>query len=129
LAATLSNPSAQPTDFLNGKQFNCHLCKIKVKSSSKHCGTCNRCVPGFDHHCVWLNNCIGEKNYKLFLTLIAVYPVQVAILGWAVFYEQQVSQLRWFWIVMFVYLILKLILLLALNVWHYWIVYEGISTY
>lgn len=23
-----------------------------------------------DHHCVWLNACVGHKNYKLFLLLL-----------------------------------------------------------
>ncbi len=30
---------------------------------------------------------------------------------------------------MFIYLVLKVLMLGALNVWHYWIIYEGISTY
>ena len=29
-----------------------------------------RCVYKFDHHCKWVNNCIGEKNYKQFLVMI-----------------------------------------------------------
>ena len=33
------------------------------------------CVSGFDHHCEWVNNCIGEKNYKAFITLIASLEV------------------------------------------------------
>ena len=41
-----------------------------MSSTSKHCGSCNRCVEGFDHHCRWLNNCVGKKNYLLFFRLI-----------------------------------------------------------
>jgi hypothetical protein len=48
----------------------CEVCETFVLSSAKHCGSCNRCVSGFDHHCAWLNNCIGAKNYRLFFRLI-----------------------------------------------------------
>ena len=41
-----------------------------MHESAKHCGSCNRCVEGFDHHCRWLNNCVGKANYKLFFRLI-----------------------------------------------------------
>nr|XP_025043036.1 probable palmitoyltransferase ZDHHC1 isoform X3 [Pelodiscus sinensis] len=54
---------------------HCHVCDVDV-SKSKHCGTCNKCVCGFDHHCKWLNNCVGERNYWLFLN-----SVVSAILG------------------------------------------------
>jgi palmitoyltransferase len=52
-------------------QFYCNACDSSVSSlRTKHCAECNRCVSVFDHHCKWLNNCVGEVNYKYFLMLI-----------------------------------------------------------
>ena len=51
-------------------EYECEICATHVHNSAKHCGTCNRCVDGFDHHCRWLNNCVGKANYKLFFRLI-----------------------------------------------------------
>lgn len=42
----------------------CNICKMVVSYKAKHCRKCNKCVTNFDHHCVYLNNCIGSKNYK-----------------------------------------------------------------
>lgn len=60
----------------------CTICSTHVMEMSKHCGQCDRCVDGFDHHCKWLNNCVGSRNYRYFVMLIAslecVVSVQVA---------------------------------------------------
>ena len=50
----------------------CHLCNICIVSQrTKHCSICNKCVDRFDHHCKWLNQCIGKKNYTVFLLSVA----------------------------------------------------------
>ncbi|XP_050344855.1 palmitoyltransferase ZDHHC11 [Nymphalis io] len=49
----------------------CHLCNINTTDKkTKHCGICNKCVYQFDHHCKWLNNCVGQKNYAVFILCV-----------------------------------------------------------
>mmetsp|Transcript_16425 Transcript_16425/g.42652 ORF Transcript_16425/g.42652 Transcript_16425/m.42652 type:complete len:475 (+) Transcript_16425:166-1590(+) len=56
----------------------CFLCETTVGLKAKHCGSCNKCVVGFDHHCVWLNNCVGTRTYHLFVALLAVAAITSA---------------------------------------------------
>ena len=49
-------------------------------SSSRHCRICNKCVEDFDHHCKWLNTCVGKKNYRFFLALIAAVATETLFL-------------------------------------------------
>lgn len=44
--------------------------QMLVQPKSKHCRQCDKCVAGFDHHCVFLNNCIGTRNYGAFIALL-----------------------------------------------------------
>lgn len=60
--------------------YYCFTCKIYVQKSSKHCGMCRKCIEGFDHHCKWLNNCIGSKNYRLFLKFLVLVIVYYCVL-------------------------------------------------
>ena len=59
--------------YLNG--YYCKTCKTKKLARSKHCSSCNICVPTFDHHCVWLNQCVGELNYKYFLIFLMTHVI------------------------------------------------------
>ena len=48
----------------------CDYCQSYVAENSRHCRQCDRCVENFDHHCMWINNCVGSKNYKAFVAMI-----------------------------------------------------------
>ena len=68
----------------------CYLCEINVGLTSKHCRYCDKCVVGFDHHCVWLNTCIGSKNYHWFFTTVlssALFTVTSTVLSLALLIE------------------------------------------
>ena len=66
----------------------CHHCKISrpMKTTTKHCRLCNKCVSHFDHHCKWLDTCVGARNYASFFTLISGASVMslLHIIGTAV---------------------------------------------
>jgi palmitoyltransferase len=43
------------------------------------CYSILRCISHFDHHCKWLNNCVGDKNYRLFFCLICFVAVTTIV--------------------------------------------------
>ena len=53
------------------------ICKFNVYENTKHCKTCNKCVSNYDHHCMWLNNCIGGKNYRYFIKFIVSADISI----------------------------------------------------
>lgn len=68
----------------NQYEFYCNHCDANVRALSKHCGRCKRCTAHFDHHCIWLNNCIGYNNYRLFfwlLIMVILHSLGIVALG------------------------------------------------
>ncbi|EFC50764.1 predicted protein, partial [Naegleria gruberi] len=63
----------------------CSTCDIVRPARSKHCPLSGKCVAKFDHYCGWLNNDVGELNYRWFHSflicnfLLVVYAVYIYV--------------------------------------------------
>ncbi|KAF4667643.1 Palmitoyltransferase zdhhc14 [Perkinsus olseni] len=58
----------------------CGTCQMyRDVTTTSHCRVCDNCVLGFDHHCVFLNNCIGGRNYPFFMVFVASVTAFAAV--------------------------------------------------
>ena len=62
-------------EYVYKKEDKCKTCDIPKIPLSRHCEMCGFCVPRFDHHCVWINACVGEKNYKYFVLFLIFHMI------------------------------------------------------
>ncbi|CAL2268098.1 unnamed protein product [Prunus armeniaca] len=56
----------------------CQKCSHYKPARAHHCRVCKRCVLRMDHHCIWINNCVGHANYKVFFIFV-VYAVMACV--------------------------------------------------
>jgi palmitoyltransferase len=57
----------------------CPDCQIMKTARCRHCNFCDRCIERFDHHCPWINNCVGEENFKLFYLFVVLQLLYLSI--------------------------------------------------
>ncbi len=57
-----------PTTAMEVPTKYCKTCNIWRPPRAHHCRVCDACMETQDHHCVWLNNCVGRRNYRYFFS-------------------------------------------------------------
>lgn len=62
-----------------------HGCIFEVAPKTRHCRKCDKCVAGFDHHCLWLNTCVGRRNYHRWLLFLLLLCCWTMLTCWIAF--------------------------------------------
>lgn len=111
------------------------ICMKKTQSTMRFCQLCRKNVKGLDHHCIWLNTCVGKRNYPLFFMLITVgtflFSLQTAIcmlvvLRWKTDIHAYEKAIMWLQAIV-AFIVANA--LLSLLVFHVYLLFVGIGTY
>ncbi|CAD8063048.1 unnamed protein product [Paramecium sonneborni] len=65
----------------------CKFCQHIKPMRCHHCSQCNKCILRMDHHQPWVNNCIGQNNYKYFFCLV-FYATLTTIVYFGIYFNK-----------------------------------------
>ncbi|KAL2086838.1 hypothetical protein ACEWY4_017897 [Coilia grayii] len=92
-SSPLPNIHQSQREFIFKDEY-CTVCEAEVGPKAKHCWACNKCVMDFDHHCMWLNTCIGRRNYWFFFAMVVsgvILLLLVVVIALFVFIEHYLN--------------------------------------
>ncbi|KAL4453047.1 hypothetical protein ABPG73_005953 [Tetrahymena malaccensis] len=69
------NGNFENADNENRVQNYCQTCQIYRPARASHCSDCDNCVEVYDHHCPFVNNCVGKRNYRYFISFVGSVSV------------------------------------------------------
>ncbi|ETL92359.1 hypothetical protein L917_09294 [Phytophthora nicotianae] len=144
MAITVANTTAsdiKASELLSSQSVlvKCRDCgHMTFTTDTRHCSRCNKCIPGYDHHCVYLNTCIGTRNYPLFVGLLSCSTLllftQQIVTGYAVSClltsgQDDKNDRAVMLCVLTILPLLELFFLAMLGIFHLYIAFRGLTTH
>lgn len=116
----------------------CQKCAHYKPPRAHHCRVCKRCVLRMDHHCIWISNCVGHANYKVFFIFV-MYAVAACVYSLVLLVgsltndplkdeEQSGDSFRTVYVISGLLLVPLSLALAVLFVWHIYLILQNKTT-